>query len=103
MWVGRSRWRRAVPVHPGTLVLSAAGLPGSGQRGDDSGVSLLFGSHTPVLALGGGACPVGKEAHGLGHPRREPQSRSPSWSGVNGGPEKLGVYVQGTWASGRQG
>lgn len=48
-------------------------------------------------------CPVGKEARGLGHPRREPRSQNLSWPGVNGGPEKLGVYVQGTWAPGRQG
>lgn len=103
MWVGGSRWQRAVPVHPGTLVWSAAGLPGLGRRGDDSGVSLLFGSRTPSFGHGGGACPVGKEARGLGHPRRELRSQNLSWSGVNGGPEKLGAYVQGTWAPGRQG
>lgn len=52
MWVGGSRWQWAVPVHPGTLVWSAAGLPGLGRWGDDSGVSLLFGSRTPSFSLG---------------------------------------------------
>lgn len=95
-------WRvpRAVPIHPGTLVLSAAGLPGPGRWGDNSEASLLFSwrtgffsSHTPSLGLGGRACPrrdmAWREARGLGHPRREPRSQNPSWSGVNGGPEKL--------------
>ena len=88
------------------LVLSAAGLPGSGRWGENSEASLVFCQagaasqgwqwllRLPHPQFGPWrACPgrdmAWREACGLRHPRREPRSQNRSWSGVNGGPEKV--------------
>lgn len=99
VWVGRSRWRRAVPCpswNAGFVSHGPSWLRAAGETTVGCPCSWLL--HPSFgLGTGSGSCREGG-TRGLGHPQERAAKPEPSWSGENGGPLVLGVYVQGTWA-----